>query len=1430
MSAEIKKPPVAPKPRFVLVKKPPPPPVAPKPDVIILDSLSAQKGSKPALAPKPVLPKITPVAEVKPTPLQNYKWSEEIKSELCEKAKYPVSEDSDGMQRGDCELTGQYIISNCLCKSECEHKYINGENTCKTKTVSEHLGKLKTFEANKKYDQTKYSPQAKHRSETQHSDIVNKHQAISKTCFLEQKFKDVLTQVVTPNNYLPRQKDTHGDGDVKLLSSNSGQSELFSTDQNIRSSKSTEKGNEIKIASYRAVMKNEKSCQSMGTDPIERVHESQAKVAFAVDEKDKLIFQDSNLITASTSNAAPCSKPVPMPKPKAARLVGLVRQRCIDDCAEGPKVTCIDSFSRTSDEHTFDTRKSFVPTDGCIVSKYNNSNKTFSTPFHGNNAESSQAKESCVQRGVSSIDPCLGSPSEFRISSDLQNRSKIEQIKRDLENGNRTLPSDAKSSFIRNTSVSMSLPKYLGLSFAQTQPESNNETGSDFKKETTKMSISPKPIPKKPQRHSMPIAVAARRDVPTSSPNDASRALENNSKKGHNRLLSRDTDLYTNEHEAICPNEKPIWKLAHPILPLPQSPTTAAVSSNSQDDEELTAKPRAKSLSSADTEKPEKSTKLASKKNSFKRILAIKLSAKVKNDFQRFLSKGSCSLDSMSSVHDSEKNYQDDHQCISGLQIGDQKKRPTKAHSTDSCLPIAKDQKPKNLSKLANNFTIQQESCIDLKKDCPGNAKAKFHSKYENISPNFDWKNSSSVEDSDTLIYEIEPYAVSNCYQKYGASLENRCISPVQDQDNLSSEMDINSEEEEIIFSSDEEDDSSDASKGELDQHDEKQNDKGKKTKVYHIAREIMSSEKVFVDVLKLLHIDFRDSVIQASRQYGKQVIDDKTLNQVLYYLPQLYELNRGLLRELEERMAHWDKYQRIADIFMEKGPYLKMYSTYIKEFDKNICLLDEQCKKNPTFAAVVREFEMSSRCANLALKHYLLKPVQRIPQYKLLLTDYVKNLSKDCADYKDTQAALAIVVEVANHANDIMKQGDNFQKLMQIQYSLNGQQEIVQPGRVFLKEGTLMKLSRKVMQPRMFFLLNDVLLYTTPVQSGTYKLNNMLSLAGMKVSKPSQEAYQNELNIESVERSFILSASSAAERDEWLKAISKAIEEYTKKRITFTASKSLEFEIWTVNGGGGVCGGLGCVHRSNFFGLRAVAMPYCNFKQEEPDKPEVNTPLGTKAPIWIPDPRATMCMVCTCDFTLTWRRHHCRACGKIVCQACSSNKFNLDYLKNRPARVCDYCFSELQKREMQSPVTRMASPTHKPSSSLTSVFHSIQHSSGRKHKKIPAALKEVSANTGASSMSGYLYRSKGTKKPWKRLWFVIQDKVLYTYAASEDVAALESQPLLGFTVSEVEDDLSDLKVIFQLFHKRTLFYVFKADDPHTARRWVEVFQEATVL
>lgn len=39
---------------------------------------------------------------------------------------------------------------------------------------------------------------------------------------------------------------------------------------------------------------------------------------------------------------------------------------------------------------------------------------------------------------------------------------------------------------------------------------------------------------------------------------------------------------------------------------------------------------------------------------------------------------------------------------------------------------------------------------------------------------------------------------------------------------------------------------------------------------------------------------------------------------------------------------------------------------------------------------------------------------------------------------------------------------------------------------------------------------------------------------------------------------------------------------------------------------------------------------------------------LGEAAPVLVPVSQVMMCMNCTSDFSLTLRRHHCNACGKV--------------------------------------------------------------------------------------------------------------------------------------------------------------------------------------
>uniref|UniRef100_A0AAY4D0W9 FYVE, RhoGEF and PH domain containing 5a n=1 Tax=Denticeps clupeoides TaxID=299321 RepID=A0AAY4D0W9_9TELE len=431
---------------------------------------------------------------------------------------------------------------------------------------------------------------------------------------------------------------------------------------------------------------------------------------------------------------------------------------------------------------------------------------------------------------------------------------------------------------------------------------------------------------------------------------------------------------------------------------------------------------------------------------------------------------------------------------------------------------------------------------------------------------------------------------------------------------------------------------------------------------------------------------DFRTAVVAAAGEDGDPVLQEERLEEILGLLPHIYQLHCSLLSEL-----------------------------------------DDLCSGQVQNAEGVA----------VPLKHQLLQVIVRVLQYRMLLTDYLNNLSPDSREYEDTQGtALVIVTEVADQTNDSLKQGENLLRLVHIEYSIRGRRALLQPGRVFVKEGTLMKVSRKSKQPRHLFLMNDVMLYTYPQQDGKYRLKNTLSLRGMKISKPVVDNVLNTLRIEVSDVTITLSASSCGEREDWFHTLSRAIADHAAGLNTFSSSSEAREKLWMS--------------------------------------------LGEAAPILVPVSHVMMCMNCTADFSLTLRRHHCNACGKVVCRSCSRNRYPLKYLKDRMAKVCDHCYSKLRKR----------------------------------------VNSNVSVGAEGSTLSGSLLRRKKSKKKWKRLWFLLKDKVLYTFKAREDKVASETLPLQGFTVKLSDTSEGDeASGVFQLYHKKTLYYTFKADDKHSARR-----------
>ena len=71
---------------------------------------------------------------------------------------------------------------------------------------------------------------------------------------------------------------------------------------------------------------------------------------------------------------------------------------------------------------------------------------------------------------------------------------------------------------------------------------------------------------------------------------------------------------------------------------------------------------------------------------------------------------------------------------------------------------------------------------------------------------------------------------------------------------------------------------------------------------------------------------------------------------------------------------------------------------------------------------------------------------------------------------------------------------------------------------------------------------------------------------------------------------------------------------------------------------------------------------------------------LGRVPPVWVPDSYSSTCQECHVKFTFIIRKHHCRACGRLLCSYCSRFQEPLEYLGWNPSRVCGVCHEHFQK------------------------------------------------------------------------------------------------------------------------------------------------------
>ncbi|XP_067283122.1 FYVE, RhoGEF and PH domain-containing protein 4 isoform X2 [Pseudorasbora parva] len=536
--------------------------------------------------------------------------------------------------------------------------------------------------------------------------------------------------------------------------------------------------------------------------------------------------------------------------------------------------------------------------------------------------------------------------------------------------------------------------------------------------------------------------------------------------------------------------------------------------------------------------------------------------------------------------------------------------------------------------------------------------------------------------------------------------------------------------------------------------------------KLYKIANELLQTERAYVTRLHLLDQVF---CAKLTEEAGKGAFPVEVVKSIFSNVGSIYTFHsKFLLPDLETRMSQWDSTPRIGDILAQLAPFLRMYAEYVINFDSAMDLLKQWMERSAQFSAIIQDIQSQDVCGNLTLQHHMLEPVQRVPRYEMLLKDYLKKLPENDTDRGQAEKSLNIISMAAAHSNTAIRKMENLKKLMEIYEMLGCEEDIVNPSNELIKEGQILKLAARntSSMERYLYLFNNMLLYCVPKFSlvgQRFTVRTRVGVAGMKVLETSNDAYPHTFQVSGKERTLELQASSEQDKEDWIKAFQDTIEIFQQKNETFkSASKEVVDEV----------------------------------SKEE---------LGKRAPRWIRDNEVTMCMKCKEPFNaLTRRRHHCRACGYVVCHKCSDYKAPLKYDSNRLNKVCKDCYFTLTGRvDTEEPVA------------------------GKKRGILEIEAAQVSGN---SFLCGFLQYSDRTK-PCQRVWCVIPQHdalVLYLYGAPQDVKAQCTIPLLGYQVEDVQRSVDHPPTSFRLCQSKSV-HCFTAETEEVKLRWLRVIRKAVI-
>ncbi|XP_069575006.1 proto-oncogene DBL isoform X1 [Brachyistius frenatus] len=216
-----------------------------------------------------------------------------------------------------------------------------------------------------------------------------------------------------------------------------------------------------------------------------------------------------------------------------------------------------------------------------------------------------------------------------------------------------------------------------------------------------------------------------------------------------------------------------------------------------------------------------------------------------------------------------------------------------------------------------------------------------------------------------------------------------------------------------------------------------------------HIMKELIATERIYVDELLSVLLGYRaemedpsmSNLLPSALRCQKDVLFGN--------MPEIYQFHSRIF--LQDLQGCLETPERVGACFLQRKEKFQVYERYCQNKPRSE-LLWRQCSDSPFFQECQKKLDHK-----LGLDSYLLKPVQRLTKYQLLLKELFKHCTE--AQYRcELQEALDSMLELLKSVNDSMHQ-----------IAITGYQgDLSQLGRVVMQGGFSVWISHKRAAVRM--------------------------------------------------------------------------------------------------------------------------------------------------------------------------------------------------------------------------------------------------------------------------------------------------------------------------------------------------------------------------